>query len=85
MVRRFVAVYSPLLAAVFVIWALPWSLCGLMLGLAAIATGGRCQRVGRVLEFHGGVLPWLLDWMPISGGAAAMTLGHGDCPNAGLP
>ena len=76
MVRCYTAVYSPLLAAVFVIWALPWSLCGLMLGLAAIATGGRCQRVGRVLEFHGGALPCLLGCMPIAGGAAAMTLGH---------
>ena len=55
---------------------MPWTLCGLSLGLAAIVTGGRCQRVGRVLEFHGGVLPWSLDWVPIAGGAAAMTLGH---------
>src|SRR5262245_1412994 len=58
------------------LWALPWSLLGLSLGLAALATGGSSQRVGRVLEFHGGLLDWLLRWVPITGGAAAMTLGH---------
>src|SRR5947208_1088954 len=58
------------------VWALPWTLGGLILGLAALATGGRCQRVGRVLEFHGGALQWLLKRVPICGGAAAMTLGH---------
>jgi hypothetical protein len=59
-----------------VVWALPWTLCGLVLGIAAVATGGGFQRVGRVLEFHGGVLQWLLKRVPICGGAAAMTLGH---------
>jgi hypothetical protein len=58
------------------LWALPWSLLGLSFGLAALATGGRSQRVGRVLEFHGGLLERLLRWVPIAGGAAAMTLGH---------
>jgi hypothetical protein len=34
------------------------------------------QRVGRVLEFHGGLLKLLLRRVPIAGGASAMTLGH---------
>jgi hypothetical protein len=59
-----------------VAWALPWSLCGLVLGLTALVTGGGWQRVGRVLEFHGGALAWLLMRVPIANGAAAMTLGH---------
>ena len=64
------------LQLLLILWALPWSLCGLLLGLAALATGGRVQRVGRVLEFHGGILHRLLRHVPIAGGAAAMTLGH---------
>ncbi|MBW8884276.1 MAG: hypothetical protein JF612_05755 [Planctomycetia bacterium] len=58
------------------LWALPWTICGLALGLAGLVTGGASQRVGRVLEFHGGWLQWLLKCVPICGGAAAMTLGH---------
>ena len=57
-------------------WTLPWTLLGLLLGLAALASGGGAKRVGRVLEFHGGVLNRFLRWVPIAGGAAAMTLGH---------
>lgn len=76
MVRCSTAVYSPLLTALFVIWALPWTLLGLLLGVVGLVSGGGYQRVGRVLEFHGGALPWLLNIVPISGGAAAMTLGH---------
>src|SRR5436190_16894280 len=59
-----------------VLWALPWTTLGLLLGLAALATGGGGKRVGRVLEFHGGVVQQLLRRVPIAGGAAAMTLGH---------
>jgi hypothetical protein len=58
------------------VWALPWTLLGLAVGLAALLTGGGGRRVGRVLEFHGGILQRLLRRVPIAGGAAAMTLGH---------
>ena len=40
-----------------VLWASPWSFVGVLLGLLAILTGGGYQRVGMVLEFHGG---WLV-------------------------
>jgi hypothetical protein len=59
-----------------VLWALPWTLLGLAMGLVEIATGGEVQHVGRVLEFHGGLLQRLLRRVPIAGGASAMTLGH---------
>ena len=59
-----------------IVWALPWTALGLLMGLVALATGGGWQRVGRVLEFHGGLLERLLRRVPIAGGAAAMTLGH---------
>jgi hypothetical protein len=44
--------------------------------VVALVTGGGAQRVGRVLEFHGGLLQRLLRRVPIAGGASAMTLGH---------
>lgn len=65
-----------LLLMLALVWASPWTLLGLAIGLAARASGGGCQRVGHVLEFYGGVIDRVLRWVPISGGAAAMTLGH---------
>jgi hypothetical protein len=58
------------------LWAGPWTLVGVLAGLVAMATGGGAQRVGRVWEFHGGWLYWLLRRVPIAGGASAMTLGQ---------
>jgi hypothetical protein len=58
------------------LWALPWTLVGVAIGLVAVASGGGYQRVGRVHEFHGGWLRWFLRRIPIAGGAAAMTLGQ---------
>jgi hypothetical protein len=64
------------LQILLVIWALPWTVLGSALGVLALSTGGGWQRVGRVLEFHGGLLQRLLRRVPIAGGASAMTLGH---------
>lgn len=58
------------------IWTLPWTLLGMAIGIIGLATGGGAKRVGRVLEFHGGWLAWLLTRAPIAGGACALTLGH---------
>jgi hypothetical protein len=58
------------------LWASPWTLFGLSLGLLSLATGGKSQRTGRVLEFWGGAADWLLRKAPIVGGAAAITFGH---------
>ena len=59
-----------------ILWAAPWTLVGLAIGILAVSTGGGGRRVGRVLEFHGGWLEWLLTCAPLAGGASAMTLGH---------
>jgi hypothetical protein len=56
------------------LWASPWSLLGVTIGLLAAITGGRAQRRGRVLEFHGGAATWLLRRLPVR--PSAMTLGH---------
>lgn len=75
MPRRHRAVGSAL-TALALVWAMPWTLVGLMLGLGALCTGGKGQRRGRTIEFCGGWLDLLLRRVPIAGGAAAMTLGH---------
>ena len=59
-----------------ILWAAPWTLLGLLFGLVGIATGGRVQRTGQVVEFHGGAIAWLLQRAPVIGGAAAITFGH---------
>jgi hypothetical protein len=56
------------------LWALPWTLAGLFVGSTALATGGGGRCVEGVLEFHGGLVAWLL--RHAAGGASAMTLGH---------
>ena len=58
------------------IWASPWTLFGLFIGLIGRLTGGKSHRVGRIIEFYGGLITWSLRKVPIAGGAAAMTLGH---------
>jgi hypothetical protein len=67
---------SRILLSLAILWALPWTLLGLLAGGLAVVSGGGVQRVGRVLEFHGGWLAHILGWAPIVGGASAMTLGH---------
>ena len=62
--------------ALAVVWAAPWTAFGLAAGVLAVLTGGSGERVGRVIEFHGGLIDRVLRWVPIAGGASAMTLGH---------
>lgn len=58
-------------------WAFPATAFGLVLVAAAAATGARVGVVDGVLEAHGGVLTHILRrWVPLRGGASAMTLGH---------
>lgn len=56
------------------LWACPWTLVGMGVGLIGLATGGRVQRRGRVIEFYGGGVAWLLDRFPVQ--PLAMTVGH---------
>jgi hypothetical protein len=66
-----------LLRGLGIAWALPNSLLGFAIGLATLATGGGVRRVGRAIEFHGGLAAWLLQRAaPLEGGAMAITLGH---------
>ena len=58
------------------LWASPWTAVGLAAGALGLATGGRVQRPGVAIEFHGGALPWLLSQWPCGSCTMAMTLGH---------
>jgi hypothetical protein len=65
-----------LLLAAAMIWALPWTLFGCLIGVLGLATGGGIRVRGRILEFWGGVLPWLARRAPLAGGIRAITFGH---------
>jgi hypothetical protein len=59
----------------YYIWAFPNSLIGLSVGALGLVSGGRCQLTGGCLEFHGGMVTWLLQHINANG-VLAMTLGH---------
>lgn len=59
------------------LWAFPTTMIGLMLVLPTVITGGRGRFVAGVLELHGGFVRWMLThFVPLPGGASAVTLGH---------
>ncbi|MEO1278643.1 MAG: hypothetical protein AAFV77_06795 [Planctomycetota bacterium] len=57
-----------------ILWASPATMLGLVVGVLGLATGGQSKRTGRTLEFHGGLVSWLLARLPVD--AMALTLGH---------
>lgn len=59
-----------------ILWASPYTLLGLLVGLIGLCTGGRARIRGRVVEFHGGGVKWLLRRFFFGQGAMALTLGH---------
>ena len=58
------------------IWALPWTLFGLAIGLVALASGGHVRRYRGTLGFAGGGARTFLRSFPFVRGASAMALGH---------
>jgi len=59
-----------------ILWASPWSLWGLSVGFAAMLTGAKAQRSGRLIEFWGGFLPLFLRYFPFVAGSPVATFGH---------
>lgn len=57
-----------------ILWASPWTLLGLFIGLGTCLTGGGGQRSSHAVEFHGGLAKWLLQRTPVD--AIAITIGH---------
>jgi hypothetical protein len=57
-------------------WAAPYTVLGLVAGLAMLATGGGVRIKRRTFEFSGGLLPQALAWLPQRCRFSAITLGH---------
>ena len=58
------------------LWAAPWSLLGLLIGLLGLLSGGHVQRKGRILEFWGGCVQAILRVCPFYSGSPVATFGH---------
>ena len=66
---------SFLLKLIGVIWTLPNTLFGSLIGLVGVLAGGKMQFVGGAIEYHGGLIRWLFSKLPQKN-IHAMTLGH---------
>jgi hypothetical protein len=62
--------------ALALLWASPYTLLGLSMGLAVILLGGRCDRREGALEIGGGALGRLISRLPAPLCFSAITLGH---------
>ena len=58
------------------VWAFPYTLIGLCIGAVGICSGGRGRVRGRVIEFHGGFVAWVVRHLPAGPTTLAVTLGH---------
>ena len=70
------AFINPPLRLLAILWASPYTLLGLFLGVVGISTGGRARIRGRTIEFYGGGVKWFLGRFFLGEGAMALTLGH---------
>lgn len=71
------ASYGMLLLRVLgMLWASPYTLCGLLIGCAGLCTGGQGRVRGRTIEFYGGGTKWFLNRLPDGQFTLALTLGH---------
>jgi hypothetical protein len=58
------------------LWASPYTLLGLVIGVAGLCTGGRARLRGPTVEFYGGLVQRLVACLPPGPGVMAITLGH---------
>ncbi len=58
------------------LWASPYTVLGLLIGLIGICTGGHARIRRPVIEFYGGGVKWLLHRFPHGEYTMAFTLGH---------
>lgn len=59
-----------------ILWASPYTLIGLTVGLLGLATGGRARLRSGVIEFHSGFVKWFVTHLPHGQFTLAITLGH---------
>src|SRR4051812_47990937 len=62
--------------ALGIVWASPYSLVGLLIGIVGLCTGGQARVRGRTIEFHGGAAKWFVSHLPGGQFVLAFTLGH---------
>jgi hypothetical protein len=76
LLQSLVTVKAGIIVLSKVIWAAPWSVWALALGMIALLTGGKVQWSGEVLEFWGGFLSLFLKYFPFVAGSPVATFGH---------
>jgi hypothetical protein len=59
-----------------IVWAGPYSLLGLVVGVLGVLTGGKCRFSDGALEFYGGATRLLVRCLPTGRGTIGFTLGH---------
>lgn len=57
------------------LWASPYSLLGLAIGVVGLLTGGRARLRSGIVEFYGGFVRWFVTCLPGGQFALAFTLG----------
>lgn len=59
------------------LWASPYTLLGLFIGLLGLITGGKGRVQGPVVQFYGGAVTWLMHrLLPNGPNVIGFTLGH---------
>ncbi len=58
------------------LWASPYTLLGITIGVLGLMSGGQGRVRGRTLEFYGGGVKWLVTHLPHGQFTLAITLGH---------
>ena len=63
---------------IVVVWAVPYTMLGLLVGGVGLCTRGGVRVRDGVVEFHGGFVKWFLQRLPVPGEqhALAITFGH---------
>ena len=67
-----------ILRVLAVLWASPYTVLGLLIGVVVLCSSGRARMRDGLIEFHGGAAKWFLRCLPIPGAqhAVAITFGH---------
>jgi hypothetical protein len=59
-----------------IIWASPYTLLGMLIGLTGLCFGGRVRIVEGAIEFYEGGTKWFIHQLPHGQFVLALTLGH---------
>jgi len=59
-----------------VLWASPYTVLGILIGLMGLCTGGRIRLRDGVIEFYGGAVKWFVTRLPGGQFTLAITFGH---------